>query len=246
MAANFVAASTQRIVCTSPPFTAMPPTTFACWVFPRTTGTARTFFGIDGGGADDRYMSVGQSAANAWVCFHAHTSSSNAAAGTVTSSKWAFVIGRCISTTNRRIDVLQYDGSIAQAQNTTSRTAITATKFSIGSLDLSSNYDPFDGLIGEAWYTATDISGDGGALPEAIIRRLAYGGPFSIPHIAKDVIEYRSFWQSPDSRGDRTGHVYHRAARVNWTNTNGVTVGPHPPLPHWYRRPGGSSSIVPI
>lgn len=87
------------------------------------------------------------------------------------------------------------------------------------------------------WYTNTDIQADGEQLQDSTLRQLAFGGPFSLPHIARDIIAYRSFEDCLDSSQDRPGSVYHRGARQVWTNTNGVTLGPHPPAAIWYDKP---------
>lgn len=85
------------------------------------------------------------------------------------------------------------------------------------------------GQIAEIWYTNTDIQPDGAQLQNSTLRQLAFNGPFSLPHIAKDIVEYRSFRSRLDSRQDTPEEVYHRGLRQTWTNTNGVTLGPHPP-----------------
>lgn len=109
----------------------------------------------------------------------------------------------------------------------------------IGSQASATPTEFFDGRMAEIWYTNTDIQADGLQLQDALLRQLAYGGPFSVPHIAKDIVEYRSLRVHPDSRGDQPSEVYHgKFGRQIWTNANGVTAGPHPPLPYWYVKPG--------
>lgn len=98
---------------------------------------------------------------------------------------------------------------------------------------------PFTGRLAEFWCTNTDIQADNAQLQDWMARQLAYGGPFSVPHIVKDIVEYRSLRVFPESRGDRGTEVYHgKFGRQTWANTNGVTTGPHPPLPYWYVKPG--------
>jgi hypothetical protein len=108
---------------------------------------------------------------------------------------------------------------------------------------------PFDGNVAEFWYTNTDIQPDGAQLDGNLLRQLAYGGPFSVPHIAGDILEYRSFRKVIESDQDEAvgDEVYWGGAgRQVWTNTNGVTRGPHPPLPGWYRKPADSRLMVPF
>jgi hypothetical protein len=86
-----------------------------------------------------------------------------------------------------------------------------------------------DGKIAGLWYTNTDIQADGGQLQERTLRQLAFNGPFSLPNIAKDIVEYRGFRSSLASRQDDPSEVYYRGTPPVWTNVNGVTLGPHPP-----------------
>jgi len=155
--------------------------------------------------------------------------------GTVTANAWQFAVARYISSTNRRCSLLQSNGAAAAGQDTGSSAPSAATSFQIGTRLAATQY--FTGAIGEFWYTATDIQADGAALDESMLRQLAYGGPFSVPHIAAGVIEYRGFRKFPSSEGDEAGEVYHRSSRQVWSNTNSVVIGAHPPLPYWYRNP---------
>jgi len=110
----------------------------------------------------------------------------------------------------------------------------------LGALGHSAPTFFLNGLIAEYWLTNTDIQPDGAQLDDNLLRQLAYGGPFSVPHIAKDLIEYRSFRKVIESDQDEApgDEVYWGGAgRQVWTNTNGVRRGPHPPLPGYYKRP---------
>ena len=119
----------------------------------------------------------------------------------------------------------------------------------VGNLKRTSNNNFSDCRVGELWYTNTDIQPDGAQLDDNLLRQLAYGGPFSVPCCAKDIIEYRSFRKVIESNQDEAvgDEVYWGGAgRQVWTNTNGVTRGPHPPLPGWYRKPADSRIMVPF
>lgn len=71
------------------------------------------------------------------------------------------------------------------------------------------------------------------------LHQLARLGPFSLPHIAKDIIEYRSLRSGLISGDDKPDEVYWGKQRqADWINTAGVILGDHPPLYPGYVKPG--------
>lgn len=128
-------------------------------------------------------------------------------------------------------------GVITHGQNITSVTP-TANRMAVGALDGSSPTSFWDGGVSELWYTNTDIQADGLQLINDTVWKLAYGGPFSIPHIGASVIEYRSLRKHPSSDGDDPNEIFSSAGQQIWSNVGVATIGQHPPLPYWYVRPG--------
>lgn len=237
MSASFASASTQRLGNSVPPITTYP-FTVAMWVFPLASTGQLTFWSLADTAGDTNSFDL-RTNNTSWSFVATAGSSSTTSTGTVTVSKWGFVVVRAISATNRRLAILHFDGSAAHAQTTASRAPAGVDNMSLGALVRSSASQAFDGFIGEFWFTDTDIQTDGAQMQNALLRQLAYGGPFSVPHIAKDIVEYRALRVHPDSRGDQPGEVFHgKFGRQTWSNTNGVTIGPHPPLPYWYVKPG--------
>lgn len=240
MAASFVSASAQGLFCATHPLVAYP-YTVGLWARPTTNGVEKAFFSLIDTAAANQFNTVTQGAADAWtISARAGGTIDSVSVGTVTANQWAFIVARFISATNNRLSVLQYDGSAVAVQRVTSRAFPTSAEtIALGVRPVSPTPDRyFDGQIGEFWYTATDIQEDGDVLQDALLRQLAYGGPFSVPHIAKDIIEYRSLRKHPTSDGDQIGEQYHgRFGRQVWTNVNGVLVANHPPLPYSFKRP---------
>lgn len=235
MSASFVAASSQRLVNSASPITAIP-FTMGFWTnTPNTTG--QIIAGIWDTGTDNNYFRLVKTTQFS-ISAAAGGPESSSAAGTVAPNTWQFLVGRFISATNRRLAVLNADGSTAHVQNTTSRTPSGFDTMAIGAHEGSIPALFLDGRVAEFWVTNTDIQPDAAQLRDALLFQLAYGGPFSVPYIAKDIIEYRSLRKAPASYADDMGEVFHGPlGRQVWTNTNGVTIGPHPPLPYWYAKP---------
>lgn len=251
MSALFDAASSQ-VLLSSTSFVAAAPLTMACWVYPTTTGTNRTVLSFDSSGAS-RGFRIYQTSGNVWA-FRSQTSiiaGSEATTGTVTANGWYFIIGREISATNRRIAVLAPDGSISHAQQTTSRAPSTVNQGSIGAdrqgtSGATQNY--FTGAIAEVWWTATDIQADGAQMFDSTVRHLARNGPFALPHIQKDIIEYHSFRSALGTDQYQPGEKYFGAGKTmpTWVNTNAAGRWVHPPLAPGYVRPRAGAPVTAI
>lgn len=157
----------------------------------------------------------------------------------ITAGAWVFIIARFVSATIRRLSQLLPGGVVQHGGGTvTSRAPAGLDMLTVGGFKTSAAAAEFwDGLIGELWYTNTDVGLDSAAsLDDPSVRQLAYGGPFSIPRIAKNIIEYHSYFD--DVISPEIGQDYSAAPIQTWVNNNAVSLGAHPPLPYWYARPG--------
>ena len=239
MSAVFTRASSMRLVNSAPllPSTGYP---FSVGMWLNMTSVSATFnilFSYADTGVDNHALRVQIDSAER-LAINA-TAGGTSANGTLTSAlvagQWAYCVARFISSTNRRISARYRSGLIEHAQSTTSRAPTSLDTMALGiSQDLTPD-SPCDASIAEFWYTNTDIQADGAQLQNSTLHQLAFDGPFALPHIAKDIIEYRSFRKHPTA-GDGWDIYFGRSAS-NWTNTNGVVTGPHPPLPGTYARP---------
>jgi hypothetical protein len=154
---------------------------------------------------------------------------------------WHFSIARCISTTERRISLLAMGATtlISHGNNTTSKAPNAPNLMSIGvRVNNSGGQGAWDGSIAEAWFASGDVFQSGSDLPNEMVMQLAFGGPFSMPHIAAKIVDYRSLRSSIDSRSDRGSEIYQRGARQTWSATGAPGLTDHPPLPYWFQRPG--------
>lgn len=230
MSATFLTASSQGLETGAGVITGFP-CSMGMWVYPTTTG-AQKCFAMVGGSSSTDFLQLSQSAANAWEIGGATTISlSLVSAGVVTANQWAYVVGRWISATNRRLSVLQFDGSTAFAQDTVSRATVPPGNINIGRRHGNGIDIWFSGLVAEFWVTNSDIQADGAQLQDSTLRQLARDGPFSVPHILKDIVDYRSLRYAMGSDQDIQPDYYlGNKGRQTWTNINGVTRGVHPPL----------------
>lgn len=242
MSLKCVSASSMRIENTTTPIAAYP-FTVGFWTKPTTLQFSYPFSNVDMGVDNTSfYMLLTQSPNFAWQAGAQNGGSVESAttgAGQAVVNQWSYVVGRWISATNRRTATINSNGSAAHVQFTTNLTPTSIDRMILGTRNrLSGSTSPYDGLIAEFWCTNTDIQPDGAQLDDDMLRQLAYGGPFSVPHIVKDIVEYRSLRVVGESRGDQLGEVYFGAkGRQTWSNVNGPTTGEHPPLPYWYQRP---------
>lgn len=236
MSASFVGASTQylqnsasSLVSTGYPFTV------GGWVNLSAVGAvARTIFSLSDTGTTNNYLLVQMTSSEQIQVTAAAGGTENSAIATgvtLVAGKWVFFLGRFISSGSRRITVLGQNGNISNNSTVTTRAPTGLDSLIIGANVTSGGAaTPWDGLIGEIWYTNTDVQADGAVSKSDLIWQLAYGGPFSVPHIAKDIVEYRSL--RSDAIGGETDEVYVGAGKPfqKWVNVNGVTVGQHPSL----------------
>lgn len=234
-------AFTQYILNSSAPVTAAP-FSVGMWAMAAATGATRTFWflGSSAAASNRDGFILRQNSTNVWhLAVSNSAAQTSVAAGTVTASQWFYFVARCISATNYRIAVLQPDGSTSHAQGTTSRVPASVDRQAIGIQAVATPTQAFNGQVAEYWFANGDIQEDGAQLSDDTLRQLAYGGPFSLPHIVSSLVEYRSFRNYPSTEGDESGEVYAGyAGRQAWVNTNGATISHHPPLPYWYEKPG--------
>lgn len=235
MSGLFANGSACQLQNTTPPVTVLP-MTFGCWVRPTDIASFRYVTGLSISGSATGYFGLYQWNDNTWNCFINNVGENYAQAGAVTQNAWHFVVCRFITTTNRRIAVLNANGTTAHAQSVTSQATPAVNMITIGAFTNTQN-DPFSGQVAEWWYTNSDIQADGAALQDGTLMQLAYGGPFSLPHITKDIIEYRSMRQNQLLENPGENYVNPGRARQIWVNTHSTGFSFNPPLPGTYLRP---------
>ena len=240
MSASFVSASSQRLLNTASPVTAYP-FTIGLWVKPTTLAVAKVIVSV-GDPADTNHINLYQRTGNIFQIFT--TGAGSSTGGGTVSNQWFFFVLRAISATNRRWDYIAQDGSTATDSTNVSGPLGAMTSIALGATASTVGASFFDGNIAEFWVANTDIQLDGLVLQQAMLQQLAYGGPFSVPHIAKDIADYRSLRSALDSNQDNlSDYESGNKGRQTWVNTNGVTLGAHPPLPGWYRGPNDVNRI---
>lgn len=214
------------------------PCSFGFWLNLPTNAAASLFGVADGllnAATQDRIM-VQSNGASGWALFSkaAGTENNTNLSGTIVAGGWHYYLLRCITITNRRLDILNPNGSVSSIQDTTSRTMTTIARMEIADRAMSVQTSPAKGTYAEFWYALDNVLGNTGAMSPAVMRQLAYGGPFSIPQLLPSLMEYRSFRQGAFGGGMR--HTWSKG-RKPWTyqlgtgNVKSVLPGIHPPLP---------------
>lgn len=234
MSASFTSASSQRLLNTVAPVTTMP-LSIGMWVNP-TVDATQVIASVCASANSNHYYEMRMvSGLFLQIASAAGASAGSTSVSGITLGQWYYFVARFISSTSRRMSVLYSNGSISHAVNTTDRTP-TVTRMALGARDASTASLFFDGSVAEFWVANVDIQPDGAQTQDALVRQLAYGGPFSVPDVRDNIVSYRSFRSSLGSDQDKPNEVWSPAPQT-WTNTNGVTLGPHPPLPYWRGSP---------
>lgn len=245
MSAAFTAASSQYLENASPPVVTIP-LTVGGWLRQNNTTSGKSIWSLmDGTSATSNGYGVVIGLSCAMVLYNAGTSNNLSISGN-TANAWHFFVARWVTTTNRQMAVLQPDGSFNTQSSVTSLTpGVTPNKMRIGARALLTPDNFFEGAIGELWWTNTDIQPDGGVINEALFRQLAYCGPFSVPHIAKDIVDYRSLRSLGSDQDDIFDYYMGNKGRQVWTNVNGTTLGPDVPVSSLYVRPNDPNLLTP-
>lgn len=171
----------------------------------------------------------------------------------ISANQWIFGLGRFISSTNRWVQGALFDspdgGAVVSGQSSTTVAAPTGMDSNyLAAQEISSGpTNFFGGLIAEIWWLNGDVYGadPAASLNSAVVRELAQNGPFSIPSIANNLIEYRSLRSGGDSSWDRIRAIYCPFGESKWIDIAGVsfnqvapiTPGWNPPLPMSFARP---------
>jgi hypothetical protein len=237
MSAHFVNTSDTYLSAPNTLLTAYP-FSVGYWVYPTGSAVFRAHVSVGDSSASNQYIYVGQNDSNQLsMVLQSGGTADTAVTGTLIINRWNYAVARFYSATSRRLDLLSATGIATSASDATSRAFPTgSTTFSIG--NYSSNAATtlhHDGFIAEVFFSTSTIQADAAALNASLLRQLAYGGPFSVPHVAGAIIEYRSLRSDPTLNDPN--EIYSRQPLQTWTNHNGVTLGHHPPLPYWYVKP---------
>lgn len=256
MGVAFTGAGTGVYQTSTVPFTATAPITVGMWFYATSSAAAAAtwsitdnsstlnFFrvGCTGGGVPS--LTIRNSTAAAAVNINAGTTG-----GSGTTGAWTFLIGRFATTASRFIDGIGIDGTVGGATDT-SLLVPTMNRMAIGRRTNSVVQEEFTGYIGEFWLCNTDIGATSTtALSTAIIRQLAYNGPFSVPNVSNNLIEYVSFRSRGffDGGGTIINEYYTNILRnpIDWAvNGTAPTLAVHPPISASYIGPEDFKSTV--
>lgn len=241
MSAFFAAASTQYLKNVAAPVTA-PPWTVSFWSNTPSAGSEKCLWSLeDTAGASDGWALYKRATSNLIIfgCYSSTAYEEAACATAVISNAWTFVVVRGISATNRRVSVLHATGVVDSAQNTNSVTPAGIDAVALGAEVQSSVGLPMDGFLAEYAMWNVDVQGDGAALQNSTLRQMAYGGPFSLPQLAQNLVNYKSLKSTLITTNSKPNEDYTGTGKLQqvWTNANGVTLGQHVPLPGTYGAP---------
>ena len=141
------------------------------------------------------------------------------------------------------------DGLVTHGSGTTNPSVVNAwTRFRWGAISSSTGTNNWDGFIAEGWFANIDVYPTGGAATNDFVQMLAFGGPFSMPHIVPNIKAYYSLRDNLTSI-TQSQEVYYSNGQQTLTFKGTIpTLGPHVP---WagkgnqrYQMPMGSPRTV--
>lgn len=247
MAATFASASSQFLSNAAPAILDYP-FTVGVWVN-FTTTAAMTFFCLADTAAANNYFILRQSAVGAvQIAARAGGTENATSSGVVaTTGVWYFVLGRFITSTNRRIAVLGRDGAFSTGAGATARAPAGADRMAIGALSQNANSEFMNGFVAEFWLARGDVLYDSASDP--IIQELsaiANRGPFSNRLVRQKVIEYHSLREGGLEKYKIGEDNFEGQPLPTWVNNASVGIGPHVPLPYWYETPGQRRRVLTV
>ena len=145
-----------------------PAFTIGCWVYPTTTAAIKRVWSINGASGSvfsSTIWSAAQvSGGGVWgfQCADNAAADTIAVAGTATPNQWHFLLARAISTANRRLSVINADGTISHGQETSTLAPALPLRLELGRLSCTAPSGFFDGIIGEFWVMSGDVLASGG------------------------------------------------------------------------------------
>lgn len=216
------------------------PFTIGAWYRCRTTSTA-SIFGltetVGNTGFNVYCTSTGVSTAISWWT---GTATSGTGSAVSTRNEWNYVCARFVATANKWISNITPD-AIYHTQQTSSRTpgALNTLRFGGSIATVAGTISGFDGDLAEVFFADADIQPGGLQLHDNILLQLAFNGPWSLPHLARNIVEYRSLRHGAGTNADDVpGDDYQRRGLRTWTEVNGpIMAGEGPPISANYVRP---------
>lgn len=254
MGVYFAGGSTQYLSNSAPRYVPAYPFTVGLWFRLAAAGTvARTLWAAADTGTTNNYWEIRISTGEVvQVAAAAGGAAVVGSATTAVAGNWIFALARFFSATNRRVGTIHMGGSaiFEQGGNATSTSPSGVDTVSIGArISSGGAQTPWDGEIAEYWLLDGDPmvnSINSGAFDQSMVHQLAFGGPFSMPHAAARLVEYRGLRHSLDCRSDNLCDVFSARGQQIWSATNGPFLTCHPPLPYWYERPGQVKTLLVI
>ena len=221
------------------------PVAMGAWVSPATSGVDQTIWSMSDTGATNQYYRLFISSVDAWsftVQAGAGTDVASVSDSSAFINQWTFVLVQAAADDDLVINLVRYDGNIIGSDaSTTAGPPTGVDSMQIGALLTSSGASSlFTGRVAEYWIANVDFGVISDTERDAFMYQLAWGGPFSIPQVANNIVEYRSLRKYPTSLGDDLTEVYWGGGKgiQTWAAVGSPTIAAHPPLPYWFARPG--------
>ena len=241
MGAVFTAASSTRLTHSGLTSTAgtlpLYPFTIGMWVYSFTSAplVESMFWSTTNEALTCGRISAAVTTGGAWrLAAEDGISAVNVSGGTVVANQWYHLTCRFITSNLFRAHVLNLSDITQLTFSGAPAITPTLTAIHLGARGGSTPSGFFDGIVAEYWRTNTDILATGIATATCgIIQNIAFNGPWSMAHIAKEIVEYQSFRESLETFQHDGNEVYFNAlysGYPRYNNTNNVIVGPHPPI----------------
>lgn len=228
---------------------ALPPSFTSAYVWSMTDGSATPTnqFGLELStiGSSSLWSIIAQSSSAGPTAFSAIGSGSYRP----TVNVWGFVLGIFISAASTAIFTLNEQGAPAGGGGSASISPSGLTGEYLAALGASTPSTFANVQIAEFWKASVNPAASMTSVSNSpamhVVRELAFKGPFSVPHVAEALTDYRAFDKPPG--GYDIGDAYLAGARQsNWQAVGSPTLARHPSLRSDYARLAPGRPLVMI
>lgn len=111
----------------------------------------------------------------------------------IPSNGWFYVVMRARNYASRFLDAIKPDLSTQHSSSASDTGTITdIVRTQIGTW-INGSGSQLNGCVAYFWMASSDVQADAAAMPDSLLRKMAFGGPFTNAYLAPNLVDYKTF-----------------------------------------------------